>query len=158
MSMKIGHLPACTPPCAERVFRCRFNAGPSYRSPVHLDAVMLDGAPGHLQELVGKITTGGQEQPTGLGQADLEEFRGAERRARYLGDAQPGVLGAVIPRPDPLPDALFQFGHVEERLILNVLAPVVYVRALVRGQVLQQAEVSPVGARIEARTAVVKGL
>jgi len=44
----------------------------------------------------------------------------------------------VVDVADPLPDQLLKLGDVVERALLDVLAPVGDVRALVAGQLVQQ--------------------
>jgi hypothetical protein len=106
--------------------------------PADLHAVVLDGAPFHLEEVEDEVRAVRDLQEARAGGAVGEHLQRAKLKARHLGQAQTVVWLPVVALGGPLADDPFQLVQEVERLLLRVLSPSVDVRPLVAGQRGQQ--------------------
>lgn len=88
---------------------------------VDLDAVVLDGAPLAVEELVVQVLAGGQTQLAGNREAAGVHLVGGQVDGGQVGVDQSGV-GHLVVLADPFADDLFELCDVVEGALLDVEA------------------------------------
>src|SRR5206468_3573164 len=106
--------------------------------PVDLDPVVLDGAPGHRQQVEDQVRAGRHPKPSGSYQAVVEHLQRGQVQAGHGSLDQTGVRPPVVDTGDPLTDHGLQLVDEEVGAALGILATAVDVGAFVAGQCRQQ--------------------